>query len=52
MSNANSYFVLNGRSLTVHRSVIEILEFDSDEEFKFLKQFFLLQYTPANLKFC
>ena len=52
MSNASSYFKLNGRPSIIHRSWILILEHDSDEEFEFLKQFFLQQYTPANLNFC
>ena len=33
-------------------SRIQILEQDDDEEFTFLKQFFLLQYTPAMTNFC
>ena len=52
MNNASFYFKLNERPLIAHCSLTEILEYDSDEEFKFLKQFFLLQYTPANLNFC
>ena len=33
-------------------SRIQILEQDDDEEFTFLKQFFLLQYTLAKANFC
>ena len=52
MNNARFNFKLNERPLIAHCSLTEILEYDSDEEFRFLKQFFLLQYTPANLNFC
>ena len=39
--------------MNIHQSpIVKFFNIDEDEELTFLKQFFLQQYTPANLNFC
>ena len=49
---SSSDFKLNWHPSIVNCSWIHILEHDSDEEFTFVKQFFLQLCTRANLNFC